>query len=153
SLNDLFAGEISPEEISVGWMDYNAAPGGERWQPKFTLADTTSYSAEPLGFRNKSQDPAHILFTSGSTGTPKGVVITHANVIQFIEWAVKYFNISASDRNSAHPPLSFDLSVFDIFGTFAAGAQLFLVPPSINVEPNKLAEFIRENKLTQWFSV
>src|SRR5216117_3855320 len=54
---------------------------------------------------------------------------------------------------SSHPPLHFDLSTFDVFGTFAAGAQLHLVPPDLSLLPNALAEFIRHAELTQWFSV
>jgi non-ribosomal peptide synthetase component F len=80
-------------------------------------------------------------------------VITHANVINFVEWAVPYFGIGPSDRLSCHPPLNFDLSVFDIFGAIAAGAQLHLVPPAMSLLPNKLAEFVRSAGLTQWFSV
>jgi non-ribosomal peptide synthetase component F len=80
-------------------------------------------------------------------------VITHRNVIRFIEWAVSYFGINASDRNSGHPPLPFDLSFLDIFGTLAAGAELHLVPGDLNVTPAKLADFIRDRRLTQWFSV
>src|SRR5207249_3685111 len=57
------------------------------------------------------------------------------------------------DRNSGHPPLYFDLSTFDIHGTLAAGAQLHLVPPDLNLLPHKLATFIRQSALTQWFSV
>jgi non-ribosomal peptide synthetase component F len=59
----------------------------------------------------------------------------------------------ASDRVSSHSPLHFDLSTFDVFGTFAAGAELHLVPPEVNLVPQKLAEFIRTSALTQWFSV
>jgi non-ribosomal peptide synthetase component F len=80
-------------------------------------------------------------------------MITHANVIHFIEWAKGYFDMDASDRVSGHFPLNFDLSIFDIFGAFGAGAQLHLVPAEINVLPNQLAKFIGESGLTQWFSV
>src|SRR5207245_2244930 len=44
-------------------------------------------------------------------------------------------------------------STFDIFGTLSAGAELHLVPPEFNLLPPKLAQFIREARLTQWFSV
>jgi amino acid adenylation domain-containing protein len=138
--------------ISVGWMDTRRPEAGT-FIPEFTLDDLSAYSSEPRARQNSSGDAAHLLFTSGSTGTPKGVVITHANVIPFVEWGVKYFEMSPSDRISGHPPLHFDLSVFDIFGTFCAGAELHLVPPELNVLPNKLADFIRAAALTQWFSV
>jgi non-ribosomal peptide synthetase component F len=61
--------------------------------------------------------------------------------------------MDSSDRTSGHSPLHFDLSTFDIFGTLAVGAQLHLIPPELNILPNKLAEFIRTTELTQWFSV
>ncbi len=126
---------------------------GARFRAQFCASDLSSYAAEPLDYRNQSSDPAHILFTSGSTGVPKGVVITHANVIPFVEWAKDYFHMVAGGRNSCHSPLHFDLSTFDIYGTFAAGAELHLVPPETNLLPQKLADFIRRSELTQWFSV
>jgi amino acid adenylation domain-containing protein len=97
-------------------------------------------------------DPAHILFTSGSTGTPKGVVITHAMVSAFLDWALEYFGHGPGDRISGHPPLHFDLSTFDIYGTLSSGGELHLVPPG-TLLPSQLAKFIRDSELTQWFSV
>ena len=81
------------------------------------------------------------------------MVITHASVRRFIEWAVSYFGTAPTDRISGHPPLHFDLSTFDMFGTFAVGAELHLVPPELNLLPHKLADLIRSAELTQWFSV
>ena len=143
--------ELAGDRV-LGWMD-PAEPADEELNTAFTLADVLHCSAAPVEQRNGPSDPAHILFTSGSTGAPKGVVITHANVDAFIDWAVPYFGMDASDRVSGHAPLHFDLSMFDIFGAFAAGAELHLVPADCHLLPHKQAQWIRQSRLTHWFSV
>jgi amino acid adenylation domain-containing protein len=151
-LRELFAHEGLSPKLVVGWMD-EVGPHSLEFNTAFSIADVAACSSEGLNYENQPDDPAHILFTSGSTGEPKGVVITHANVLHFIDWAVRYFGMNASDRVSGHPPLHFDLSTFDIFGAFASGAALYLVPAKLSLLPNMLADFIRESELTQWFSV
>ncbi|NJN63952.1 MAG: D-alanine--poly(phosphoribitol) ligase [Acidobacteria bacterium] len=80
-------------------------------------------------------------------------MVPHRTVLRFVSWANAYFGVRDDDRNSGHSPLHFDLSSYDIYGTLAAGAELHLVPPALNLLPAKLAAFIRERRLTQWFSV
>ena len=151
TLQALFADSGFAETHSLGWLGAGAPPRGIH--ADFSIGDASTYPGTPPLSANTPQDPAHILFTSGSTGMPKGVVITHANVGQFVAWAVRYFGTAPTDRISGHPPLHFDLSTFDMFGTFAAGAELHLVPPEANLLPQHLAELIRRAELTQWFSV
>jgi amino acid adenylation domain-containing protein len=140
-----------PSTIDVGSI---AEPlEGDGWSSRFAAADATDFSPEPPPVQTTPDEPAHLLFTSGSTGTPKGVVITHANAAHFVDWATAYFGTSPTDRISGHPPLHFDLSTFDIYGTLSAGAQLHLVPSALNLLPHKLAAFIRDSELTQWFAV
>lgn len=148
-LNELLKSSCLAAVPRVLWMDACAeiAAGSVPWDY------VESLSGSPVEPSSGADDPAHILFTSGSTGTPKGVVITQGNVMHFIRWAVSYFGIGPQDRISGHPPLHFDLSTFDIYGTIAAGAQIHLLPPEISILPHRLADFIRDSELTQWFSV
>jgi amino acid adenylation domain-containing protein len=151
-LDELMSEEPRRRATSVGWMGQGRTEGNN-FKSRFSREDLPSYPGEGLDYKNHASDAAHILFTSGSTGAPKGVVITHDNVLHFINWAVKYFGTKPSDRVSSHPPLHFDLSTYDIYGTLSSGAELHIVPTEMNLLPHKLAEFIRASELTQWFSV
>jgi amino acid adenylation domain-containing protein len=131
----------SPEEVDTPF-DVDAA-----------FSELGSFASDHLEAETSDDDLAHLLFTSGSTGTPKGVMITHRNVVTFIDWATRYFETSVGDQISGHPPLHFDLSTFDIFGSLSRGATLHLVPSQLNLVASQLAGWMRESRLTQWFSV
>ncbi|HWH03502.1 MAG TPA: amino acid adenylation domain-containing protein [Gemmatimonadales bacterium] len=151
---DLLAAELPPQRarsLQVGWLSGATPPAVTPLV--FDAGDLDRASEARIPGRTSPGDPAHILFTSGSTGVPKGVVITHSNVWHFVRWAVQYFGIGPDDRNSGHSPLHFDLSTFDIFGTFAAGAELVMIPPELSLLPHRLAKLMRDAGLTQWFSV
>ncbi|MFE1886044.1 AMP-binding protein, partial [Streptomyces diastatochromogenes] len=108
-------------------------------------------TAEP--YRNAPDDMAYILYTSGSTGTPKGVCLSHRNALSFVDWAVKELDLRPADRLSNHAPFNFDLSVFDLYGAFRAGASVHLVPPEMAYAPAQLAEFVRSQEISVWYSV
>jgi amino acid adenylation domain-containing protein len=151
-LDELFADPGFAATHAVGWL-CPRRPSGQRFAPAFSWSDLAAYPATPRDPEIGPDDVAHILFTSGSTGVPKGVMITHGNALAFLKWAREYFGTGPSDRISWHPPLHFDLSTFDVFGALSAGARLYPIPPELSLMPHKLAEFIRREELTQWFSV
>ncbi len=98
-------------------------------------------------------DPAFILFTSGSTGKPKGVVISHRAVGAFVKWSAEEFQLHREDRIACPSPLSFDLSTFDIFNMALIGATCVLVPDQVVWMPRFLTQFVREQRITVWYSV
>lgn len=149
---EVLAQEPAPGPHQLVWL----GPGrgaDAHLGPRLCAAELAHLPAEMPPGQASGGDPAHILFTSGSTGAPKGVVITHDNILHFVAWATRYFGMEPADRISGHSPLHFDLSSFDVYGALAAGAQLHLVDPALNLLPNKLSEFIEARALTQWFSV
>lgn len=79
---------------------------------------------EPKILNQVSDDLAYILHSSGSTGVPKGIMLTHRNARTFIDWMQKEFQLNENDRVMSRAPFKFDLSIFDIFNTFKAGATL-----------------------------
>jgi len=99
-----------------------------------------------------SANVAYIIFTSGSTGLPKGVMVQHRPIINLIEWVHTTFNIGATDRLLFVTSLTFDLSVYDIFGTLAAGATIHVASRADLREPERLARVLQEQPITFWDS-
>ena len=101
----------------------------------------------------KAEDTAFILFTSGSTGRPKGVELSHRAVSAFVRWTAREFQITSADRIACPSPLGFDLSTFDIFNMALCGATAVLVPDNIVWMPRFLVQFVREARISCWYSV
>jgi D-alanine--poly(phosphoribitol) ligase subunit 1 len=93
---------------------------------------------------------AYVLFTSGSTGKPKGVVVRHRNVQRYVHNLRALYPIHAHDRLSQTFDLTFDLSVHDMFVTWAAGATLVVYPTSALAEP---IAYTQRQRVSVWFSV
>ena len=93
---------------------------------------------------------AYLLFTSGTTGRPKGVPVSNLNVIAYLDYITGRYEFNEHDRFSQTFDLTFDLSVHDLFVCWAVGACLCI--PSSN-SSFAMSKYLRESKLTVWFSV
>ncbi|WP_228447064.1 non-ribosomal peptide synthetase [Streptomyces paludis] len=107
----------------------------------------------PRGPRTAPGELAYVMHTSGSTGVPKGVMISHRAALNTVLDINQRFGVSGSDRVLGLAALSFDLSVYDLFGPPAAGAALVLPDPARRGDPSHWAETLAAHGVTLWNSV
>jgi nonribosomal peptide synthetase protein BlmIV len=99
------------------------------------------------------RDLAYVIFTSGSTGTPKGVMIDHHGAVNTLLDINRRFGVGAADRVLGLSSLSFDLSVYDIFGLLAAGGAIVLPDQEHRRDPAQWLSLLRAAGVTIWNSV
>ncbi|WP_344662031.1 amino acid adenylation domain-containing protein, partial [Catenulispora subtropica] len=96
---------------------------------------------------------AYVIYTSGSTGRPKGVMISHAAACNTLQDINSRYAMGPADVVLAVSSLSFDLSVYDIFGVLAAGGAVVLPPAGRTPDPLHWQELVRRHRVTIWNSV
>ncbi|HEX8191018.1 MAG TPA: non-ribosomal peptide synthase/polyketide synthase [Pyrinomonadaceae bacterium] len=99
------------------------------------------------------EDLAYVIYTSGSTGLPKGVMIDHRGAVNTVLDINRRFEVGPEDRVLALSSLSFDLSVYDIFGTLAAGGAVVIPEPEAARDPARWARLVNDERVTVWNSV
>lgn len=92
-------------------------------------------------------DPLYCLFTSGSTGVPKGTVITHRNVLTYVEWVRDTFSIDEKTVFGSQTPFYFSMSITDLFTTLHTGAELVIIPKSYFSFPIKLIQYLNDREV------
>ncbi len=120
------------------------------------LAVTDAVPAEQTPLQPVSRaatDLAYVIYTSGSTGMPKGVVIDHRGAVNTLLDINRRYAVGPADRVLAISSLSFDLSVYDFFGTLAAGAAVVLLDSQQALDPAHWMTLIREHRISLWNSV
>lgn len=96
---------------------------------------------------------AYVIYTSGSTGLPKGVMIDHRGAVNTILDINARFRVDARDRVLALSEYTFDLSVYDIFGTLAAGGTIVLPTGDARRDPVVWIALLQQERVTIWNTV
>ena len=87
-----------------------------------------SQPAQTLNVSVSPQNAAYVIYTSGSTGKPKGVVVTHANVVRFMQSTEDLFEFNEHDVWTLFHSYAFDFTVWEIWGALLYGGSLVVVP-------------------------
>jgi yersiniabactin nonribosomal peptide synthetase len=125
----------------------------EEVTPLIVTDEVSARSADAPADHATPDDIAYVIYTSGSTGTPKGVMIRHAAAVNTIWDLNRRLGIDERDRVLALSSLSFDLSVYDIFGLLAVGGTVIIPAPEEAHAPASWERLIRDHGVTLWNSV
>jgi D-alanine--poly(phosphoribitol) ligase subunit 1 len=126
---------------------------GEGWHWELSGLVSTDSKVEDVSKKVNSSDPAYIMFTSGSTGEPKGAVISHGNLVSFIDWIRNYFKFKIGDVHANLNPMYFDNSIFDFYSTIFTGGCLVPFDSEEVRDVTRLVKKIKRTKCSVWFSV
>lgn len=115
---------------------------------------STTHLHDKFGFTpKKAHDLAYVIYTSGTTGTPKGVAIEHGAVTNTLLTMNQLFQVSPQDNVLAIADLTFDLSVYDLFGSWLAGATVVSLSADDAKEPVAWLNALRYHRISIWNSV
>lgn len=147
--SDFEKGGLAPELEEV-YEDQTVRFGTEAFS-----VELSGFSKELLEETNSvcGTDPAYIMFTSGSTGFPKGAVMTHANLISFLDWSIDVLKPKDTDVFTNVNPIYFDNSVFDFYSAVYSGTPLAPFTFEVTKNPATLVKSIDAMGCTIWFSV
>jgi amino acid adenylation domain-containing protein len=101
--------------------------------------------AVPL--RPQPGNPAYVIYTSGSTGLPKGVMISHQALVERLRYSTRD-EVLPGERIVQKATIGFDVSVFEIFGTLAAGSRLILAKPGGQQDADYLLDLLARHEVT-----
>jgi amino acid adenylation domain-containing protein len=149
------ASVLAVSDPALVLVDPTRDVAGVSWlAPAMPILAATADAPAPQGeielARTDDGDPAYVMFTSGSTGTPKGVVVGHRALASFIAWSRDYFELGRGCRVLQFSRLTFDASVWEIFGALGTGATLCLVSEETALDPRALSAAIARLGITHF---
>jgi amino acid adenylation domain-containing protein len=100
----------------------------------------------------RPENLAYMIYTSGSTGWPKAVAIAHRGVVNNLVDLNRRFAVGPPDRILALSSLSFDMCVYEVLGTLAAGGTIVMPGPEAAHDPAHWAEMMIRYGVTVWNS-
>ena len=112
------------------------------------LSEITNYPETSPLVELVPEDVAYIIYTSGSTGQPKGVKCTHKGICNRLNWMKDEIELSPSDALLQKTPITFDVSLPELFWPLQTGARLVIEQPGGHLDASHLIKTIKKYKIT-----
>jgi amino acid adenylation domain-containing protein len=101
----------------------------------------------PIG-GSEPENLAYALYTSGSTGQPKGVMVAHRSLVNvYYSWETAYQLRTEVSSHLQMASFSFDVFSGDLIRGLCSGGKLVLCPQEWLLEPEKLYQLMRQEKI------
>ncbi|MER3125338.1 amino acid adenylation domain-containing protein [Bacillus pumilus] len=107
--------------------------------------------AQEIQVHMKPTDLAYMIYTSGTTGQPKGVMVEHQSLVNLAFWHNDAFQVTNADRTAKYAGFGFDASIWEMFPTWIAGAELHIIEEAIRLDMIKLNAYFNDENITVAF--
>ncbi|MGE1211867.1 non-ribosomal peptide synthetase [Bacillus pumilus] len=112
------------------------------------IEDAVEGEAQDIHVHVKPTDLAYMIYTSGTTGQPKGVMVEHQSLVNLAFWHNDAFQVINADRTAKYAGFGFDASIWEMFPTWIAGAELHIIDEAIRLDMIKLNAYFNDENIT-----
>jgi amino acid adenylation domain-containing protein len=114
------------------------------------ITDAGDYHQRPLADEESGvgDSGVYAIYTSGTSGRSKGVLVTHANLMNYVDWFSREAAITSEDNAMLASSYAFDLGYTALFPSLLSGAGLCLPPKEIYLDPRRLLDYMAQNRIS-----